>query len=193
MLFYTLIIRYNERDQIHNVQNLLQYASTIKKELIMTPTLIIGNQNHHQISTVLAWKLPYSGLTIYRNAALGKAWISNFAHKRINSHPNKREDWGQKHWPQNNNGWCLVLATYEGEGVGGREIGGEWVLVMVVTAATAVEKRRRVKKNGKGNGGGSGDEGDIVLCVKERGREWAEFRLGECEGFEHVLMFVLGK
>ena len=42
---------------------------------------------------------------------------------------------------------------------------------MVVTAATAVEKRRRgVKKNGKGNGCGSGDEGDIVLCVKERGK-----------------------
>ena len=44
-------------------------------------------------------------------------------------------------------------------------------MVVVVTAATVVEKRRRVKKNGKGNGCGSGDEGDIVLCVKERGRE----------------------
>ena len=34
-----------------------------------------------------------------------------------------------------------------------------------------------------------------LLCVseRERERERAEFGLGECEVFEHVLMFVLGK
>lgn len=86
------------------------------KELKHLPTLMSGNRNHHNFQLnglENSGKLPLIDLTIYRNAALCNSWTINFAHKGIYLHPNKREDRGQQHWPQNNNGWSPVLATHE--------------------------------------------------------------------------------
>ncbi|PON87258.1 hypothetical protein TorRG33x02_168940 [Trema orientale] len=52
-------------------------------------------------------------LTIYRNATLGNGVSINFAHKGVNLNPNKRENRGQKHRPENNNGRRPVLAPHE--------------------------------------------------------------------------------
>lgn len=54
-----------------------------------------------------------SDLTIYGNAGLGDGFTVNCVHEWIYFDPNKREDRGQQHWPENNNGRRAVLATHE--------------------------------------------------------------------------------
>ena len=61
------IIQHSGKDNNIFVQNLLQYATTVKKQLNMAPTSTIGNQNHHQ----KLWEASCGDITIYSNAGWG--------------------------------------------------------------------------------------------------------------------------
>lgn len=104
----------NNTDFSTSLQNAytLQPRTNNAYDLAHAVDQIITHILYNMVKTVWqAWLLWL--LTIYGNASLGDGWTVSSAHKWVYLDPNKREHWGQQHWPQNNNGWGTVLATHE--------------------------------------------------------------------------------